>query len=135
MGKKIPFFYTQTMTLAANANGSVVFRGGEGEIIHIAKIAVASTIANLQSKSFVFGITDSNGQNYNATTAGATAADTNYSNKIDSRLIGDANHPTILTQELIVQGNVSLTLGVTETSGAENIIGIAFIGWKELGGI
>jgi hypothetical protein len=34
-----------------------------------------------------------------------------------------------------LQGNVSLTLNVKDTSGAENIIGIAFIGWKELGGI
>lgn len=133
MGKKIPFMFTHTITLAGNASGQMVFRGGEGETIYIRKIAKANTVANNQSKSFVFDIVDSNGQNYNATSTGATAADSSYSNKIDSRLIGDADHPTVLPQDLKLNGNQSITVNIEETSGSSNIIALAFIGYKELG--
>ena len=135
MGKRIPFFFTGSISLAGNATGQIVFRAGSGEKVHITKVVQTSTVDNLQSKSFVFDITDSNGQNYNATTTGATASETNYANKIDSRLIGDANHPTILSEELYVPGDVSLTMNIIETSGSTNHIAIMFLGYKELGSV
>jgi len=135
MGKRIPYFWSQHITLSANSNGTMRFQGGEGETIYIAKMMQASTVDNYQDNSFSVKITDSNGQIYNSTSTGQTAADAGYDGFIDSRLIGDANHPTLFNEQLKLPGNVSLNIALTETSGSQNVISMGFFGWKELGNV
>lgn len=138
MGKKIPYFFSWAATLAGNATASLIYQASQGETLYLEKIAVASTAdANpAVAKSFTMKITDGNGQNYSAGSTGSTAADTNYSQGyIDSRLLGDGKHPTIMSQTLQLAGNTTLNLAIQETSGSTNLVGVMFFGYKELGNV
>ena len=118
-----PFLFTDTVALAANGQGTILFAVSAGETARISDLGFVSTGAfNVRT------IRDATGQRY---------TDASADNPIASTMLTNLNNANNgfgkLPIDLEVEGPTDIAIELTDTSGSANTVRFLAMGSKDTG--